>query len=162
MCERVLRDKARTIPSLTSGRSRPIGCFIYCIVHFPQNSPITSGSFAENDLQLDASCGCSPPCTLRARGTGMTHSCSVLHCIAEHLKTLCRSQLRMRALKKRERTERCVAACCNSTIADNSSACLEMTGAREKGTCAATDAECAADAECGATAVLAHSSACVP
>jgi len=41
------------------GWPRPIGCLI-CIGHFPQKSPITSASFAENILQLKAF---SPPCT---------------------------------------------------------------------------------------------------
>jgi len=42
--------------------------YIYreCLIiigHFPQKSPIISGSFAKNDLQLKTSYGCLPPCT---------------------------------------------------------------------------------------------------
>jgi len=38
-----------------------IGCLIFRD-HFPQKSPKISGSFAERDLQLKASCAFSPPC----------------------------------------------------------------------------------------------------
>ena len=52
-----------SITTVVTGWQRPIGCFIF-IGHVPQKSPIISGSFAKNDLQLEASYGSPPPCML--------------------------------------------------------------------------------------------------
>jgi len=46
-----------------TGWRRPIGCLVF-IGHFPQKSPIISGSFAETDLQIKAFNAFLSPCII--------------------------------------------------------------------------------------------------
>jgi len=58
----------------STGWRRCIGCLIF-IGHFPQKSPIISGSFAERILQLQDCYASLSPCNAPAKASGEEHVC---------------------------------------------------------------------------------------
>ena len=62
---RMKKNTLKKIPQVKmsdTGWRRPTGCPIF-IGHFPQKSPIISGSLVKHELQRKASCGSWAPCT---------------------------------------------------------------------------------------------------
>jgi len=85
---------------LSTGCRRVIGCF-NIIFYFPQKSPILNGSFAERDLQFQASNASLPPCILSYDPTIPSKLHPIFHREHCNVYPLCCSVLQ------------CVAVCCS-------------------------------------------------
>jgi len=81
---------------LATGWRRHIGCH-FSVGHFPQTSPIISGSFVKNDPRLKAFCASSPPCNTMAIMERISAR-RMLDFAGDTLRRYCRIQMRCAVL----------------------------------------------------------------